>query len=353
MKTKINSLESLRGLAALIVAMYHFPSTSFFFIPNGYLGVYFFFALSGFVIALNYFYIINSFKSLIKFQVKRFFRLYPIHIFVLFVVLGIQVLKLISLKFFNLSSGKEAFTPDYWYTLIDFFNHLFLVQAVIHNGYALSWNSAAWTISTEFYSYIVFGVITLSSRNNRFIFICISVLFIYFFNDISLLTKPYINHLFLGCLKFFLSGCIFFFIYEQIKIRLNDIFFIVLIFLLAYFYLEHLKLDNILFCTIILLVAILKEDSLISKFLNFSPFVYFGAISYSFYMIHQSVLYLYIQSLKFIFKVPFLYSDGIASNTGNVYYDTLITISYIVISAILASVMYRYIENKFRKKNNY
>ena len=155
----------------------------------------------------------------------------------------------------------------------------------------------------------------------------------------------------MGCLKFFLTGCIFFFIYEKIKFRLNDIFFIILVSLLFYIYLEYFKLGNILFCTIILLVAILKEDSFINRFLNFYPFVYFGTISYSFYMIHQSVLYLYIQSLKFIFKVPFLYTGDVASNTGNVYYDTFITISYIIISGILASFMYKYIEDKLRKKN--
>lgn len=350
MNNKINSLETLRGLAALIVAMYHFPSTSFLFVEGGYLGVYFFFSLSGFVIALNYFHVINSYKSLVKFQVKRFFRIYPVHIFVLFLVLGIQVLKLITLKFFNLSTDKEAFTPEYWYTLTDFVNHIFLVQAVTNNGYSLSWNSAAWTISTEFYSYLIFGLITLCVRNNRLIFIIISLLFIYFFNIINSITEIYINHLFLGCLKFFLTGCIFFFIYEKIKFRLNDIFFIILVSLLFYIYLEYFKLGNILFCTIILLVAILKEGSFINRFLNFYPFVYFGTISYSFYMIHQSVLYLYIQSLKFIFKVPFLYTGDVASNTGNAYYDTFITISYIIISGILASFMYKYIEDKLRKK---
>ena len=188
MNNKINSLETLRGLAALIVAMYHFPSTSFLFVEGGYLGVYFFFSLSGFVIALNYFHVINSYKSLVKFQVKRFFRIYPVHIFVLFLVLGIQVLKLIALKFFNLSTDKEAFTPEYWYALTDFVNHIFLVQAVTNNGYSLSWNSAAWTISTEFYSYLIFGLITLCVRNNRLIFIIISFLFIYFFNIINSIT---------------------------------------------------------------------------------------------------------------------------------------------------------------------
>ena len=148
MKDKINSLETLRGFAALIIALYHYPSTSFLFAKYGHLAVHFFFTLSGFVIALNYFDKINNFKNLIKFQTKRFFRLYPIHIFVLFVVLGIQILKLITINFFNLSSGSDAFAPEDWYTLKDFFHHLFLTQAIFNDSYSMSWNGSAWTIST-------------------------------------------------------------------------------------------------------------------------------------------------------------------------------------------------------------
>ena len=55
----ILSLETLRGLAALIVAFYHFPGESIFFVKEGFMAVYFFFSLSGFVIALNYFSKIN------------------------------------------------------------------------------------------------------------------------------------------------------------------------------------------------------------------------------------------------------------------------------------------------------
>ena len=51
----ILGLETLRGLAALAVAFYHFPSESLLFIQNGHQAVYLFFSLSGFVITLNYF----------------------------------------------------------------------------------------------------------------------------------------------------------------------------------------------------------------------------------------------------------------------------------------------------------
>ena len=43
MSNKINSLETLRGIAALMVALYHYPSTSFLYFKDGFLAVYFFF----------------------------------------------------------------------------------------------------------------------------------------------------------------------------------------------------------------------------------------------------------------------------------------------------------------------
>jgi peptidoglycan/LPS O-acetylase OafA/YrhL len=353
MKNKINSLETLRGFAALAVAFFHYPSTSFLHIKGGHLGIYFFFALSGFVIALNYFDRITNVNNLIKFQIKRFFRLYPIHIFVLFLVLGIQILKLLVLNFFNISSGTEAFSPEYWYTLRDFFHHLFLTQAIFNDGYAFSWNSAAWTISAEFYTYLIFGLLSLITRNNKLIFFFILATYIFFFTFITGFTDLYFNNLFSLCLHAFFMGCITFFIYEKIRYRLNDILFI-LLFIAAVsiftmyngnFGIHHVSL----FCTIILLVSILKKDSFINKFLNFSSLVYFGTISYSFYMIHQSVLYLYVQILKLIFKVNFLNDGGVSTSTGDPYFDTMITVSYIAISGVFASIMYNYIENKFRK----
>jgi peptidoglycan/LPS O-acetylase OafA/YrhL len=349
MNKKIYSLESLRGIAALIVALYHYPSTSYLHFKDGYLAVYFFFSLSGFVITLNYFNKINNFNSLIKFQIKRYFRIYPIHLFTLLIVLSIQLLKLILLKFFYLNSANEAFHPSNLFSVHDFIQHLFLTQSVTNFGYFLSWNAAAWTISAEFYAYLVFGLLALIARGNKLIFIIILLLYILFSGLISLNFGNYINPVFLTCLLYFFSGCIVFFIYEKTKFRINDFFFIIFLFTLIA-YNKFYELDNsILFSICIFLVLIAKQNTFINKVLNFKPLVYFGTISYSFYMMHQSILYLYIQSLKLIFDVSFDNKNGVTTDTGDPYYDSLITISYIAISIIISAIIYRYIEQKFRR----
>jgi peptidoglycan/LPS O-acetylase OafA/YrhL len=350
MTTKINSLETLRGFAALVVALYHFPSTSPLYIEKGNLAVYFFFSLSGFVISLNYFDKINSFKDVLKFQIKRFYRLYPIHILVLLIILSIQLLKFFLLNFFEIESGSDAFEPDKVYSLSEFFRHLLLLQAVYKDGYFLSWNGAAWTISTEFYTYFLFGLLTLITQNNKFFFILITFLFIYFFDIATIYLSEFLNPIFFECIKYFFTGCISYFIFQVIKHRINDFTFILIIISFLFFEKKFFFLDsNISFCLIILLVSILKTESQISKLLNLKPLVYFGSISYSFYMIHQSILYIYIQILKLVFKVKFVYYGNVATNTGNVYFDTFIMLTYIFLATIVASFMYKYVETKFRK----
>ena len=119
---KINSLESLRGVAALSVVLYHLPAISFYHFSKGLFGVYFFFSLSGFVIAFNYFGKIKNFKSFLNFLKKRFLRLYPLHIFVLFLVLMIQISKLYLVDFLPINMSQKAFYSQEWFTKLDFIN---------------------------------------------------------------------------------------------------------------------------------------------------------------------------------------------------------------------------------------
>lgn len=353
----ILGLETLRGLAALIVAFYHFPSESILWVPQGFMAVYLFFSLSGFVIALNYFNKIDNFKSLVSFQKKRFYRLYPIHIFVLILILLIQCLKFIAIKL-GLPAGQEAFgghdITGSWYTLRDFILHIFLLQAVIEYGYFLSWNGAAWTISTEFYTYFIFAILVLISFRKSYIFITLSIIYLNFSDKIfelinSIFDFKIFSTQFEHCILFFLSGSLMFFIYEKIKFRLND--YIFYIFLIPCLFFKDYLPNHILFSIIILLVALLKKDSMSDKLLSNKSLVYLGTISYSFYMIHQVVLYLFIQVLKvFSLGVSFT-SDESTGGTESVLFDTMITISYTAISIIIAIFMHKFIEQKFRVKN--
>ena len=108
MRERLVYLESLRGFAAIAVALFHFSNSSFLtenpFIHNAETMVDFFFVLSGFVIAYNYFDRIVDLSSLVDFQVKRFWRLYPLHLVCLLGFLGLEAAQYA----YELSSGSAC-----------------------------------------------------------------------------------------------------------------------------------------------------------------------------------------------------------------------------------------------------
>lgn len=82
---RIKELDSLRGIAALMVVLYHYTfrfhekySYSFLYdvfnFEYGHLGVELFFMISGFVIYMS----IKNINSPLDFLKKRFYRLYPL-----------------------------------------------------------------------------------------------------------------------------------------------------------------------------------------------------------------------------------------------------------------------------------
>lgn len=78
---KYQALDSLRGVAAMAVVLYHCHLLPSFF-PAGYLAVDFFFVLSGFVLAHAYGEALSSGRITLRdFVVKRIVRLYPAALF--------------------------------------------------------------------------------------------------------------------------------------------------------------------------------------------------------------------------------------------------------------------------------
>jgi peptidoglycan/LPS O-acetylase OafA/YrhL len=340
---KINSLESLRGVAALSVVLYHLPAISFYHFSKGLFGVYFFFSLSGFVIALNYFDRIKNLKSFLNFEKKRFLRLYPLHILVLFLVLIIQISKLYLVDFLPIKYEQKAFQPQEWFTKLDFIQHIFLIQSVTNLGYPFSWNSAAWTISVEFYAYIIFALLIILIRNNQIAFSTIIIFFLFFFEIIFKFLKPFINFFFLDGLRYFLTGSLMFIIYRIIKFRFSDFFVILLLFFLIFF--NKFLPNYIFYSLIILIISIQKENNYIYRLLNKNYFVYFGTISYSFYMIHFINFYLFNQILKLL-NINF-YSTA---DNYNIILDTVFTAIYLILTTLLSILIYKNVENRFRVK---
>jgi len=154
----IQSLHALRFIFALMVFMSHLnyvipPENKFwsflyrYIFREGYIGVSFFFILSGYILAYRYIDSIReqnfSFKTFIN---RRFARILPMYYVGLLVALPLSYSELIH--------GNTIF---YFKKLI---TNIFLFQSFIPiNDYYFSFNGVSWSISTELFFYVCFPFI--------------------------------------------------------------------------------------------------------------------------------------------------------------------------------------------------
>ena len=168
----ISNLTPLRGFAALMVVVFHFEevigrfvnAADSMFIRKGYLMVDLFFVMSGFII----FHVYNEeFRNTIqrysfrRFLIARFARIYPLHFFMILVATLLIFIKGVSPVF------NPAAIPT----------HLFLLQSFgIHKIFTL--NVPSWSISAEWWAYIIFPVTVLWFHKKKWLTIICCVVFI-------------------------------------------------------------------------------------------------------------------------------------------------------------------------------
>lgn len=155
-----SKLESLRGVAAVLVVLYHSPWTwgerRLTWFDHGYLLVDFFFILSGFVMCHAYHAKIIQGMSFRDYFALRISRLYPLHLAILICWLPYVLLK----QGFAAQTGEshEALAAS---NLSSFLSNLLLIQAWgLHDS--LSWNGPSWSISAELFAYLAFFVTTVT-----------------------------------------------------------------------------------------------------------------------------------------------------------------------------------------------
>jgi peptidoglycan/LPS O-acetylase OafA/YrhL len=162
-KMHFRVLDSWRGIAALLVALFHLDIYSALysldFTRNAYLFVDFFFVLSGFVITHSYAHRLGTLEEVGTFAVRRLGRLWPLHVVVLLAFIIAE-----SGKVFLSARGSSFFippftgpnTPDAIALNLVFGQSLGFVQH-------LTWNPPSWSISAEFWAYMIFAAALLAA----------------------------------------------------------------------------------------------------------------------------------------------------------------------------------------------
>lgn len=169
-KTHVLPLDSIRGIAATSVVIHHlllmptflaaFPHNAWVncsFFRSAWLLVDLFFVLSGMVMALSY--IENDFTrfSLREFMIRRLARVYPLHIVMLLANLVFRLLRIGLVMAGVVVAAPTVFEVNNAYS---FGLNILLLHSMGFIDY-LSWNAPSWSISVEFYTYVVFGLIVL------------------------------------------------------------------------------------------------------------------------------------------------------------------------------------------------
>ena len=168
-REEVRGLTGLRGLAALMVAIYHIdseligPTPVGQLIGKGYLWVDLFFVLSGFVLAMNYgdFFAEGwSMRRWGKFLLRRAARTYPLYLSVLLPATAYAA----ALGPVQVSRHLPE-PPQLPHPAIDVAANLALVQSW---GVGPSIDGTAWSLSTEWAAYYLFpllaALVLFSSR---------------------------------------------------------------------------------------------------------------------------------------------------------------------------------------------
>jgi peptidoglycan/LPS O-acetylase OafA/YrhL len=269
----LQSVNALRGMAALMVCYFHFGFGNREYLPDsswvkqtaefGWSGVEFFFIISGFIIPYSMHAGGYKLSNWFTFMKKRVIRIEPPYIASVLLIVVLNSLAS-SMPGFN----GTAFSAD-WSNIL---GHFAYVNAFTGGKWL---NDVYWTLAIEFEFYILasllFPLISSPNRIYRWTILILLALSM----RLAIPHGPHIN----SFITFFISGIL---LYQWQCRIMNEVEFAGLTLSVLIFYvMDSNPLFFILTLTAILLITGWKK---IPRFLLF-----LGAISYSLYLIHIPV----------------------------------------------------------------
>ncbi len=343
-------LESLRGVFACLIILTHTPymlkEGGLFITPTLALFVDAFFILSGFVLSLAYEDRIIAGFSFQQYFKLRFTRVYPLHFFTLVLWLFYLLLKQ------SLGLYVEFFASN---EIRSFISNLFLIHALGLHGEDL-WNYPSWSISVEFYTYLLFYISFFIYDKKRSLYI--PMLFVIIgYSTLFYIGKPRIiyydiDYGIIRCISGFYFGV---FLYRlknkfQFNLKNNITFFEVLsILLIIVLFILTQKSSFVLDILIIISLGFLiliyseKNSGCLGKILSLKILKTIGLYSFSIYMMHTFVISLFTLFTKYILNKNSTEFSGIQS--------AVLNLLIITITIVVSKYTYYHIENRFRIKS--
>jgi len=288
---------------------------------HGEYAISIFFCISGLVFS-NLYLQENQKNTFRNFFVKRFARLYPLHILTLFLIIALQLI------FLNIFGSFQLYTFNDFY---HFFLHIFyLFGWGFEEG--RSFNAPIWTVSLEISIYFIFFFLIILIKKYKF-FTVLLVYLILLYLDKSEIYYPTINFIyFINFAKLFFSGVFIYLLVDKYKnYKLLIILSLMLIFLS---FLGNFKLY--LFAPSVLLLFTLLDNFKI--FHNGRKyFEFFGSLTYSIYLFH---------TVTFLFGLLFLK----IFNTPKILNSEIYFIFYLLFTIFISYFSFKFFEKPLNKK---
>jgi peptidoglycan/LPS O-acetylase OafA/YrhL len=284
----------------------------------------------------------------------RFFRLYPLHFALLMVFIGSDALYALVRPLRGAAAGTAAAGDS---------NFDLLLNLLLMNGLEIrppSFNTPSWSISTEFWTYVLFGAIILGFKNARkstmavvFAGVCVCTLMAVYqrYGEI----RGFTLFLFPRCVFGFFLGAIMGILVRPAKIAhaiggapIGAVlqFIAVAVAVTALTVVGFSALDvllPVLFAAVIATFVIWPHTRFTQALLS-RPLLWLGRHSYSIYMVHWFVLTQVSAVLRIVFHVPMADRQfELAPAIG-----LALTIFSIAIILLAASQTYRFIEEPGR-----
>jgi peptidoglycan/LPS O-acetylase OafA/YrhL len=282
------------------------------------------------------------------------------------VFLAIEIAKLVAENQLGIVADKPAFTVNNGYALL---TNLLLIHSLgVHDNHHLSFNHPSWSISTEFYAYVLFAAVRSVLADNR-LFALVAIAFVaaafgaLWWLDVVPLTTAGYDYGFIRCVGGFFLGTLTYLAYDALRGRLKDLnhgaagltWLPALALVTSIAFLCVIDVEGPLtyllpfLSTFVILTLVLCPQLGVQSVLSSRPLPWLGKVSYSVYMVHPAVAWIITQALTMVFKFPKIEvadGHGVATSPS----AGLIALAlYVTIVLVLSSFTYRWIEEPFRQ----
>jgi hypothetical protein len=357
---RFRALDSWRGICALLVAAHHLEARGFLYwqplVRNAWLFVDFFFVLSGFVIAHAYGEKLSNGPEIRSFVIRRFARLWPLHVTVLAALIVLEFAHLAISHVHPLAGDYTAFTQGRSPNAI--VTNLFLAQALGLHPFE-TWNGPAWSISVEFFTYLLFAIVCLVAprRSLRLLFALVlavgGVFILARYSDFGM--RETFHWSLVRCVFGFFLGTLTYEAWrrgasEVVAGTSAEIAALILVLGFVTFAPGHTALEYFatpLFCIVVLVFA--ADRGRVSRALATRGPSALGRWSYSIYMVHTLVLVMAFSSARIAETVFGLHwldvsPNGQASVATDDASSFVLFLAYLGATVALAALTWRYVE---------